>query len=323
MKIADYKPGDEIEILKLFKTSFKKELSLNFWNWRFLNNPAGEVMIKLMWDGNTLAGHYAVSPVELIINGEVQLSALSMTTMTHPEYGGRGIFTTLAESLYCDIKEKHNVSSVWGFPNSNSHYGFIKNLKWKDLNVIPTLSISLNNFKEKRDERISVTKNFKEEHGITFHNTLLGENKLAVHRTKQYLNWRYSNNPVNNYTIFECHDQGNQYFAVTKCFALRSESGIEDVAIDLVEICFPADISLLYGLISEIVAFYSSNFNTPLSRINLWLPLSDPKFILFEKMGFFIHSPLTFMGARSLSPAGYPTEKSQKWQYSMGDSDIY
>jgi hypothetical protein len=323
MEVADYKTGDELEILKLFKTSFKKELSLNFWNWRFLNNPAGDVMIKLMWDGNTLAGHYAVSPVELIINGEVQLSALSMTTMTHPEYGGRGIFTTLAESLYSDIKDKHNVSSVWGFPNNNSHYGFIKNLKWKDLNVIPTLSISLNNFNKRRDERINVTKNFRDEHSDAFHSTLLGKNKVAVHRTKQYLNWRYSNNPVNNYTIFECNDRGDHFYAVTKCFAFNSENGKEDLAIDLVEICFPADINLLYGLISEIVAFYYSDLNTNLSRINLWLPLSDPKFILFEKIGFSIHSPLTYMGARSLSPAGNPTEQFQKWYYSMGDSDIY
>ena len=93
-------------------------MSLDFWNWRFRENPfSDKEMISLMWDNDTLAGHYAVSPAAMIFDQQPALTALSMTTMTHPEYGGRGIFTQLANHLYDEIYREHQVKMVWGFPN--------------------------------------------------------------------------------------------------------------------------------------------------------------------------------------------------------------
>jgi len=96
MVIKKYVQGDETSILKLFQLVFKKEMTQEFWEWRFKNNPFTEdVFIYLMWDGSNLIGHYAVSPVELKIKGEIIKTALSMTTMTHPDYGGaRNILQT-------------------------------------------------------------------------------------------------------------------------------------------------------------------------------------------------------------------------------------
>ncbi len=49
-----------------------------------------------MWDDSVLAGHYAVSPVKMKFEYEVKINALSMTTMNHPEFGVRGVFSDLA-----------------------------------------------------------------------------------------------------------------------------------------------------------------------------------------------------------------------------------
>lgn len=105
MEIRDYKPGDEKQILKLFEYSFGKKLPEEYWHWRFIDNPQKQIMIKLMWDKEILAGHYAVSPIEMIVHGEKILTALSMTTMTHPDYIGKGIFTQLAK-LYIEMNQK-------------------------------------------------------------------------------------------------------------------------------------------------------------------------------------------------------------------------
>ncbi len=43
---------------------------------------------------------------QIIIINEIALAALSMTTMTHPNYAGRRIFTELAENLYQDEAKK-------------------------------------------------------------------------------------------------------------------------------------------------------------------------------------------------------------------------
>ena len=127
MEIRGYQAGDEEKIYELFKMAFKKEIVPDFWKWRFLDNPFHkEPFIDLMWDGDTLAGHYAVSPIGMKVNGESVLTALSMTTMTNPNYGGQGIFPKLADSIYKKLTDV-NVQYVWGFPNMNSHYSFIKN----------------------------------------------------------------------------------------------------------------------------------------------------------------------------------------------------
>jgi len=93
MEVKKYQPGDETKIIQLFNLCFNQEMSLEVWNWRFLNNPfTKEIFVHLMWEGEDLVGHYAVSPVNMLVNGEELKTALSMTTMTHPDYGGEGNF---------------------------------------------------------------------------------------------------------------------------------------------------------------------------------------------------------------------------------------
>ena len=61
-----------------------------------------------MFEEDKLIGHYAASPIELIIDGEKIKTALSMTTMTDPEFGGKGIFSKLASSLYREMEDVLN-----------------------------------------------------------------------------------------------------------------------------------------------------------------------------------------------------------------------
>ena len=71
MEIRPYQPGDEKEIAALFLNAFGKPMPQGFWQWRYQKNPfLSDVLIHMMWDGNTLAGHYAVSPVEMIAYGK-------------------------------------------------------------------------------------------------------------------------------------------------------------------------------------------------------------------------------------------------------------
>ncbi len=286
-----------------------------------MNNPVSKPMIKLMWDGETLAGHYAVSPVELIVNGDVSLTSLSMTTMTHPDYAGRGIFTTLAESLYKTIQEKFNVTAVWGFPNRNSHYGFIKNLKWKDLAAIPTLKLEVESFRRGSDENIEVIENFTTSHYSSFLSNLR-KDVVSVNRTKEYLEWRYVNNPSNKYIIFEVDVEDERYYAVAKTF-LTSTSLDKVTEIDIVELCVPTDVELIRSLVSKVLSYYEAKNTTMITSVNLWLSQNDPKYIMAEKLGFTMEKPITYFGIRSLESKEKHFETIHNWQFSMGDSDIY
>ena len=292
MELRDYQHGDEIKILDLFRQTFGKPMSEDYWKWRFIDNPINKIMIKLMWDNETLVGHYAVSPVELIVNNEVVLTALSMTTMTHPDYAGRGIFKMLAEELYNDQSKKNDLKAVWGFPNSNSHYAFIKNLNWIDLEQIPTLSIDITKIKNTDCSDIFVVIEINQNH-IDSRSKLNADNKIKVNKSVAYLTWRYINNPINKYDIFEFKNNDESYCAVTKVFPSFTDKNKFEV--DILEFCFPNDFEAILKLMNAIKKHYE---NYSVVRINAWIPLHDTKHILFEKMGFTNALPITYAGIR-------------------------
>ncbi len=317
MEIRDYQAGNETHILALFQQVFKTPMKPEYWQWRFANNPCGKFMIKLMWDGDILAGHYAASPVNLLIEEKKVLSALSMTTMTHPDYGGQGIFGKLAESLYADGFKNQQLAAIWGFPNNNSHYGFIKNLQWQDFDQIPSFGIDVKKIPEGIDAPIQTADNFSTSHYKAFLEVTKGWG-VKVDRSPDYLNWRHIQNPSNNYVVFESTIEDKTYYAVTKVF--RSFSSTEQYEVDLVELMFPPDIKLLQGLLGKIKQHYS---NLPLLKFNCWLPIKDKKHILLEKLGFINEAPITYAGVHLIDPQYPSVYQPQNWFYCMGDSDIY
>jgi hypothetical protein len=318
MEIRNYSANDETKILQLFETVFKKPLSTEAWNWRFAHNPVGKFMIKLMWDGDILAGHYAVSPLFMRIGNDRLLSSLSMTTMTHPDYGGRGIFSELAETLYQEEFQQNGLSSIWGFPNTNSHYGFIKNLGWKDLAVIPMLSVSPTALKPGNDEvQLSSIQGFDEQH-FAISESLTSAYPVRTERSAEYLNWRYVQNPDHTYYIFDVIAGSQTGFVVCKIIPAFSRK--DAFELDLMELMLPPDFKIISAVLQNLVATFHA---FPLSKINCWLPLHDPKHILLEKIGFQQGLPLTYLGARIMSPRFELMSDPRNWFLSMGDSDVY
>ncbi len=317
MEIKNYSAGDEEKIFELFELAFSKKMSFKYWNWRFIQNPYSKPMIKLMWDNDLLVGHYAVSPNNLNYFDEIILAALSMTTMTHPYYSGKGIFGTLAESLYGDYSANENLKAVWGFPNNNSHYGFIKNLNWKNLELFPSFSLSTQSFKPTKNILFKSFKNFNSNHINAIDKT----NKnytIYLKRNLEYLNWRYSQNPINNYDHFEYENNENSFFVVTKKFNSFSDSTKQEI--DVLELFIPNDFEIIHTCISNILEYYNDK---NISKINLWLPLNDPKHILFEKAGFVQNLPITYSGIVVLDDKYSKLSNNNHWYISMGDSDIY
>lgn len=314
MKISEYKNGNEQDILKLFYNVFKKEMSLEFWNWRFKNNPfLNKPMIHLMWDEDKLIGHYAISPIEMIIEGQVKLTALSMTTMTHPEYGGKGIFSNLAESLYNELK-KINFSMVWGFPNLNSHYGFIKNLKWNDIATIPMLCLNISEYKIRNDSVKYFTSNqFKIKHSELLNNQK--NNKVSINKTTDYLNWRYLFNPEFEYKILEI--ENNDSFIVYKVIKSFSDSGKYEI--DILECFFRNEINNLTALIDAILL----NENREIIKINIWISIFSANHLLFEKLKFKFVQPTTYLSHLSFFENDKVCSDYKNWEIGFGYSDIF
>jgi GNAT superfamily N-acetyltransferase len=100
--------------------------------WRYRDNPAGTVVGADAWDGETLAAHYVTCPLEAKIDGAAVKGLLSLNTATHPDYQGRGLFTTLAERAYA-LGAEAGYAFVIGVANANSTPGFLRRLAFEDV----------------------------------------------------------------------------------------------------------------------------------------------------------------------------------------------
>lgn len=308
IRYTEYREGDEKSILALFQIVFKKTMSTEFWNWRYLDKPNFKrTNIQLAWDEDKLVGHYAISMSSLSINTKVVPAGLSMTTMTHPEYAGKGIFSELASRLY-KKKEFEGCPTIYGFPNNNSHRGFVKNLEWKDVEIIP--SLILDDF-TKRD---SVSCLYSpiiqlEDRHMNHVENLLSDYNCFTKRDLEYYNWRFSKNSLNKYTILGSTSSDD--FVVFKEY--HTDKGVE---IDLVEWSVSADVEYSISVLNSILVYLNRE---SVKRFNIWMPLKDIRHLTLEKVGFQNAAPLTYFAVRNTEQS----IDSQNWYYQMSDSDVY
>jgi GNAT superfamily N-acetyltransferase len=323
LEMREYKPGDEDVIRDLFATSFRRPAyPMAYWRWRFLDNPERHMMIQLMWDDDRLVGHYAVSPIRMMISGESVPAALSMVTMTHPDYAGRGILTKLADRVYETGRDRGKAFVVLGFPNDNSHYALIKNLRWVNREQIPTFFIDPTRVADTASARsdITIVENFGDAHLAAQARTQVGFD-FWVAKVPATLTWRYLQHPTHAYTVFEHRDGDAAYYAVTKLAYLYDTEDIADI--DIVELVFPPDGALLTSLLCRVKAHYRAGNRPTIQRINLWLPVDDEKHLPLERVGFANGLRVTYACLRILDERYAGLQRQLRWSYSMGDSDLY
>ena len=219
----DYKNGDEYQILDLFEKVFKKKLNLDYWKWRFIENPFENGIIKLLFNGKELIGHYAVLPTRMEIQNKLVKCVFSMTTMTHPNYMGQGIFTYLAKETYKECKQK-GFKFVYGFPNEHSYYGFIKKLDWKDLGKVSFLckNIEKENITEIGD--VYKLKKFNIDVNLLWEK-VKNNYQVIVPRIETFLNWRFVKNPDVDYIKYAIKNHENELlgYIVLKIYIKQNE----------------------------------------------------------------------------------------------------
>lgn len=93
------------EFQKLFRSCFNREIPEKFLKWRYIDNPMKNMLVNTALENNKIIANYSVSPCKICINGNIEKAALSMTTMTHPNFRGKGLFPKLAKGLYERMEE--------------------------------------------------------------------------------------------------------------------------------------------------------------------------------------------------------------------------
>lgn len=297
------------EFAGLFREVFGKEIRTDFIDWRYFSNPYGGPFMYLARNKKgKLIANYSGAPVPLLIDGKAEMSLLSMSTMTHPEYCGRGLFTDLASKLYAEAKNKF--ACVWGFPNANSHPAFVAKLEWRDIYELPTKSICIPNASRGlQTDSVVADDSFS----LDYPDLLDPAARVAVIKNTKYLQWRYRDNPVNKYKCFAFTDDNRSVkgFAVIKLF---------EASVDIVELHGQTK-QILESLLSA-VCFYGSQ--AKLANLNLWVMPWMRSHAIIEKHGAKNSAPITYFGARCLAPeTSSLITNPGNWSIQMGDSDVY
>lgn len=116
----------------------------------YLENPQGQAIAFNAYDGDLMISHYVCVAKKMVIEGRVVNGILSMATVTHPNYRGRGLFKTLAKMTY-DCARENGYEFVIGVANANSYPGFMK--------YFPFQSVGQLNFKVGYGRHISPASN--------------------------------------------------------------------------------------------------------------------------------------------------------------------
>lgn len=308
----NYKPGDEVRIIDLFRLSFNREMENAFWEWRYKDNTAAGKYIRLAFDSETMAAHYALSPSRLYVNGQVYQSALSMTTMTHPEYRGLKLFTTLAKELFEENREALDV--VYGVPNENSLKGFVQYLDFKLIAGIKMLELNYIPGKGYKDGGCRKVKAFDSRF-----DKLMSEAakryRIIVARDSAYLNWRFFSNPQNKYTVYSYEENGEILgYVVTKKY--RAAASLTGDIVDVLAVNSNVFVKLIGKVIGE--------FNAEgITAIKTWM--NDPELLkVLEKLGFRETEESHHFIVRNNS-GRLPDDIFDfgNWYITMGDIDIF
>ena len=155
--------------VQLFAQCFPagSKFNINYLEWLYCKNPLGSAIGFDAWDGNELAAHYVLIPLNAYIDGLKVRALLSINTATHPSYQGRGLFVKLAEYTYAAASEL-GFSAVYGVANANSTPGFTRKLGFQlvePLNAkvgFGSLGIDLDRVKKEAQFRVDLSKAFLE-----------------------------------------------------------------------------------------------------------------------------------------------------------------
>jgi len=322
MKISSrsYESGDEYPILDLFKQVFKREMSLEFWRWRFVNNPFGKAVIRLSFDASKLVGHYAVIPMNVQVQGKSTKAALSMTTMVHQDYRGSGIFTNLAQESYKAAAER-GTEFVFAFPNENSYYPFIKMLGWKGFGKMSILE---------KDVETNYTENASE---IDVHQIERFDSRIdllwdkvkqrypvIVPRTRQFLNWRFVQSPDETYTKFVVGNNEELLgYVVLKVYV--APTGGKGHIVDMLTV---EDEAVVRKLLRRTYSYFTAQ---GINNISCWCQDNSFYAHILEAEGFSRKEMEgTYFGIKILdgrSDLLKSVESFPNWFLSMGDSDVF
>ena len=236
----------------------------DYLRWQYLENPAGDaIVVVARSNSGELAGQYVVIPIWVRLGTGRVMGSVSLNTLTHPDYRGRGLFTRMAKEVYA-ICERDKISLTVGFPNKNSYPGFVRKLQFRHIGNANVLFQVLAPMKLLRkmpsvagspkyspsnisDVAVAIPGSGRS--GIRIESLEFSEcdssfdefidnretQRFSVEKSSAFCNWRYRAVPTRRYLAFQALD-GDHLLAMC-VVRMRQVKGIECAFVVEFQVC--------------------------------------------------------------------------------------
>ena len=216
--------------------SFRVSTAFEYHRWRMMDNPKGRGEMSLAVDGGKIVGTASITPKRMVVSGQAVAAAETGETHTDSDYQRQGIFTKLV-SMNLQRAKDRGIQLIYGTLNQNSLPGYEGRLGFRQvasvrlINTIRPLRIR-RSLKARFESRVlslvatpAVSTYFRLRFpllrplgAVTRYDSLPAEVSdfckeallafdLYLVRDRQYLSWRYDQNP-DDYRIYVLRDDG-------------------------------------------------------------------------------------------------------------------
>src|SRR6266498_2893366 len=178
-----------------------------YFKWKYLDNPAGQVLAFEAAHEGEPASFYGVIPEIYLVRGQPIKIYQSMDTMTHPKYQKRGLFTKLAKATYDYILETEGNLTVVGIPGGNSFHGFVNKIGWKHVHNFRYFFLHKAVFSARTIFRRRSVLSFQHASEMTpdvaqyFQKRQPSRAPISNHIHADFFNWRVFQNPYKGFQV--------------------------------------------------------------------------------------------------------------------------
>ena len=314
--IRPNREGDEERLVDLWKQVFKKDRSVEYWQWRFNACAFGKGVVMLGLDGENIVSAYSTNRMMLKLGDEIVPAVHGFDGYTHIDYRKHGIFTKLLGKLMEEYAVE-GVKFMYGYPNTNSYPIHIK-MDWKGHGLIDTWEkdLELTNWTPSPDfETIEIFDERVDKLWKDAKSTI----KIGIVRNKDYLNWRYIDNPSAKYhkTILT---KNGKIVGMLVLKTYHEENEITGHIIDALAI----NNEIFQQLVDYAIGYFSSR---KVKKISCWFNEKHPFIETITNRDFKINQMartcFAIKAINNIEGISEFVENKDNWYMMMGDCDIF
>lgn len=192
MEIRPFRDGDEGRVFDLMERVYGQRPNEKGWHWRHNGNPLGRHIHWVAQDGDRIVSQASLGLVKMTVRGQERLAGQAETFVTDANYRRRGLCSELVKNAHAEGISR-GMALMYAYPNGES-YPLFKKLGYFD---IPLRFMVAPLFPWHRGT------NENPERGNPF-DTDVGPwlGRVAVLKGKDYLRWKYVDNPVAQYVTY-------------------------------------------------------------------------------------------------------------------------